>query len=239
MACVCAIRCLGFRLNKNFLGIRIISFPENRFLCHAINVGVKNTKAPYICIMANDMLAGPGVFSKIVNELETNPKTGGASPQCIEKNDNPRTYHAILATKDHTKNLYNIEKRLPKNKEPIKMWHNSAFQIITRELWDKVGEFDDGMRTHCMDNDFGMRMELNGYTPKCFRDMWAFHYGSFGRFSLKKEPLHAKRDTRYFRMKWGIVPGQPMSLLYPNAVEKAKHGNFVSNKQKNGRFYKD
>lgn len=213
--------------NPNFVKFIAIHNPINRFWSGACNTGMLHASGKHIAFMANDLICGPGIFSKIIKELESNPKTGAASPWLIED-------HVIGAQTNAPDYLLSNIERYNKDSTIIEGWHQAPFQILTREMWNKVGEWDECLRTHCNDNDFGIRIELAGFIPKSFKDLIAYHAGSFGRKSLAKEPKFAKNDARYFHKKWNKHSYEKNDKITKGIRCLAETGNYISGRQKKG-----
>ncbi len=212
------------RQNVNFIRLITLHNPENRFWSTACNQGILNSSGEFVAFIANDMLVPPRFFSWATKLLTEKPEIGAVSPFYTE---DPR-----LAG-----NFYSNYDRIPKLDEWTPGWHMAPFQICTRELLDKVGEWDEGMRTHVMDNDWGIRIELAGFTPTTWKSMICYHaYGSFGRKQLKLEKKMAKNDMRYFIKKWQKDVAQSNDYL-PECIRKTGQiGNYISGKQKRQGF---
>lgn len=208
--------------NPNFVRLVVIHNKFNRFMSGALNQGYLHASGQYICICANDILICPNYFSWGIKKLEENPKIGAISPWYTE---DPQF--------TNIDNYYHYYDRLPKKDEWTINWSFSVLQILTRELVDKVGEWDECLESSCQDNDYGFRMYLAGFDPTAWKGMVCAHtFGSFGRGSIKNERKVSINDSRYFHTKWGVYTDKTAEEACEYARNRAKEGNYISKRQK-------
>jgi GT2 family glycosyltransferase len=108
---------------------------------------------------------------------------------------------------------------------PMAHYHFAGFTsvCIRKELWDMVGEFDEGFwPAYYEDNDYYMRSILLGIEWKIVDVKW-FHYGSL---SLRRSPNLNMLNTRSFPLnkkrylaKWGGLPTEETFLIPWNGGE--------------------
>lgn len=209
--------------NANFKRLINIHNPFNRGISGGLNTGVLHASGEYICMCANDILVPPGYFSWATEHLRKNPEIGTISPFYTED----ERFRGV-------DNFYANYSKLPKQDEWTNNWHLSVIQVFTREMWEKVGEWDERLMNHLMDNDHGQRIYLAGFKPTAWKGMVAFHlYGSFGRAQLVNQSKEAKHDSRYYLKKWGMFPDKPVDLAQDCVKERASLGQYLSKTQLN------
>ncbi len=211
--------------NSNFVRLISLHLPGNTFISGGINRGILAASGKYLSIVANDVLVSPNLFSWAIRNLEKDPKIGTISPYTIEDErlQDPNVFYA------------NYDK-IPKNDKWAKNWHQSICQIFTREMWNKVGEWDERMRTHQMDCDHGQRIFFAGFSPTAWEGIIAYHHrGSFGRAQMKKESSVAKQDSRYYLKKWGVFPDKPYEAIPECMQKRASEGQYLSKGQLNNK----
>lgn len=209
--------------NPNFVRLKIINNPYNRGISGGLNTGIIHATGEYLCMCANDILVPPGYFSWAIKNLELNPEIGTISPFYTE--DNRFKGFDIF---------YNNYKNVPKSDEWTDNWHLSVIQVFTREMWEKVGEWDERLMNHLMDNDHGQRIYLAGFKPTAWKGMVAFHlYGSFGRAQLVNQSKEAQHDSRYYLKKWKIFPDKHIDQTDKCIKDRAKVGQYLSKTQLN------
>jgi GT2 family glycosyltransferase len=208
--------------NSNFIKYTCLNFKNNRYWSYACNAGILHTSAKYISVIANDILMPPKYFSWAIENLEKNPQIGSISPSHTE---DPRFQGA--------ENYINNYDKIPKKDEWTPGWHNAVCQTFTREMWEKVGEWEERLKTHCQDNDHGLRIRICGYEPTSYKGIVAYHhYGSLARKSLVKEPKISLQDARYFHKKYKIYSNQKFEEIPSYIIEFAEKGNYISSGQK-------
>lgn len=207
--------------NPNFVRLIALHLPFNRFISGGINTGMIHATGEYLCICANDILVPPGYFSWAIDNLEKNPKIGTISPFYTE---DPR-----FAGAD---NFYANYDNVPKSDEWTKNWHLSVIQVFTREMWEKVGEWDERTVNHLMDNDHGQRIFFAGFSPTSWKGIVAYHaHGSYGRAQILNQSKIAKKDSRYYLKKWGVYPDKPYEAIPECMRERAAKGKYLSKGQ--------
>ena len=86
--------------------------------------------------------------------------------------------------------------------------------LIRREVWAKVGEFDEGFtRAFCEDGDYDMRMWKAGIRGECI-DLPYYHYGSATvKLAGVKEQRAIQKaadvSRKHFESKWGFAMASP------------------------------
>lgn len=86
--------------------------------------------------------------------------------------------------------------------------------LIRREVWEKVGEFDEGfVGGYAEDWDFHVRLHKAGVEAYCI-DLPFFHYAAGTLKSSEAEEQEkiqqqAGRNRSYFEKKWGFAGGSP------------------------------
>ncbi len=212
--------------NPNFIRLIKLHLPTNRYLSGGINTGVMFSSAPYISIVANDILLPPKMYSFFIDILEKDkyssaPPIGAIGPWYTE---DPRFANTFYQDYD----------KVPKLDEWTTNWHFSVCHIVPREVWDRIGDWDEKLKTHCNDNDWGMRVPLAGYKATAYKGIVCYHaYGSLGRKQIPNEPGVAQEDSKYFFNKWGIHSDKNYTDVKEEAKVSAANGNYLSEDQKN------
>ncbi len=210
--------------NPNFVKLIVIHNKFNRFLSGAINQAILHSCAPYISVVANDILLPPKMYSFFIDLLEKDVehKLGAVGPWYTE---NPQFTNIDSFYKNYDK--------IPKQDEWTKQWHFSVCHLMRREDFDRVGEYDECLESSCQDNDFGIRLELFGLFQTAYKGMVCAHtFGSYGRGAIKNERKVSINDSRYYKTKWGIYTDKSAAETCQYAKDRAKEGNYISNRQK-------
>jgi len=209
--------------NQNYKGYHVIHNDTNRYLAGAINDGVVSSVGDYISIVANDIVVPQNMYKFMIEKLDEDKSIGAIGPWYTED------ARALLL--DHTDLYYSVNRFIttaPKEDKILNSWHFSVCHIMRRDVWEKVGLWDEKLKTHCNDNDWGIRLELAGYKAVTYKKYLCYHhYGSLGRKQIHGESIVAKNDTRYFYEKWGIYSHQKTNEIPENIKEVARKGNYL------------
>ncbi len=84
--------------------------------------------------------------------------------------------------------------------------------LFRRELWERTGYLDEGYRIgNFEDDDYNIRVRLQGYRLVIARDAFIHHYGSVSMRSLgeQQQEVH-EGNERYYSEKWG----NPHALIH-------------------------
>ena len=60
-------------LEQEFPRVRVITLPENTGFCHAVNAGIKASRAPYVLLLNNDTKVSPSFVRALVEAIERYP----------------------------------------------------------------------------------------------------------------------------------------------------------------------
>lgn len=210
--------------NKLFRNLKVVNNSENKYLSGGINIGVSKSVGKYISIVANDIVIPENMYNFMIDKLNEDKDIGAIGPWFTEDQN------ALKLAPDRLDSiLYYLELINDKETKIDDNWHFSVCHIMRRDVWDKVGKWDENLRTHCNDNDWGIRLELCGYKAVTYHKYVCYHhYGSFGRKQIPQESEVAKSDLNYFVRKWGKRPDdkQPISVISDEIKNIAKMGNY-------------
>ena len=83
--------------------------------------------------------------------------------------------------------------------------------LIRKEVWHKIGGFDESMAIYCSDNDYHARMHQAGIDAHCIGVPFYHvasgtikHIDNDARDAIQKQ---ADQDREIFKAKWGMYPG--------------------------------
>ena len=64
-------------------GVRLISLPENTGFCHAVNLGIREAKTPYVILLNNDTKAEAGFVRGLYDAIRENEKIFSVSAKML------------------------------------------------------------------------------------------------------------------------------------------------------------
>ena len=207
--------------------ITLIRNEKNVGFIKAVNQGLRNSDAPYVCVINNDTVVTQGWLSEAMRIMENNPDIGLLNPAsnnlgiCAPKGQNLDDFAQSLSSQ---------------NGKFIEMGAAIGFcMFIRRDIVNKIGYFDEiyGMGNF-EDTDYSRRAVLIGYKCAMAKGSYVYHKGSASFKQLKDFDRDFKRNKEIFHKKWGspkrvlyIVSGILGGLLLKNAYELARGGNWV------------
>jgi GT2 family glycosyltransferase len=170
--------------------VKLIRNASNEGFVRAANQGLKESDAPYVCLLNNDTIPAPGWLERMVEFADLHKDVGLLNPVCNGHGDTPIDDYA---------------RRLLANKGRY-MEMNQCFgfcMLIKREVIDKIGYLDEAFGIGGFDDtDYSMRAHKAGYRCVCVHDAYVYHkeHVSFRAMGDRKE-LVSPGEKAYFE-KW-------------------------------------
>ena len=208
-------------LEREFPGVDLVRFPENRGFAPAVNAGVRAARGEIVALMNNDVEAEPGWLAALVAALDEHPEAGFVASKMLSAADPSRIDSAWDAMGLAPYNVGHGESDGPRYNTG--RWVLSACAgaaAYRREFFRRVGEFDEGFFAWFEDVEIGIRGQLAGL--RCWYEPRAVvrHLGSAtaARMPDRKIFLLIRNNlTLFFQtmplrrvLAWG-----PVILLWP------------------------
>lgn len=160
--------------------VKMISFSENTGFSQAVNAGIKAAKTKYVLLLNNDTVADVHMVEKLENAMEKMPRAFCAGTKMIklhepEKLDGAGDFYcafgwAFARGKDKGTEKYN---------DPGRVFSACAgAAIYRRELFEKIGYFDERHFAYLEDVDIGYRANIYGYDNYYVPEAKVWHAGS-------------------------------------------------------------
>jgi N-acetylglucosaminyl-diphospho-decaprenol L-rhamnosyltransferase len=181
---------------KTQRGLVVVSNETNRGCAPAWNQGVRAAAdAEWIVILNNDVLLPAGWIAALVSAA-ARAGLDVASPAMRERDQNyPFSEYAA----DFMKRMAGVIRR--------DAAHGVCF-AVKREVFAKVGEFDEGFRIgQFEDSDFFRRCRQAGFRLGTVGDCFIHHFGSITQDALRGGPKvrpYEAENRAYYRAKWKI-----------------------------------
>lgn len=162
-----------------------IPFNYNRYM----NKGIKNGKAPIVCLCNNDLVFHPGWASRLLAAFEKYPELESVSPLC-EINHRER---GIFPNTGIYRG-YEVRKH-------VTGW----CLVFKRSMLQKTGLLDERFKFWFADNDFAKTLEKNEILHGLITDSQVDHLESTTlKTKSAKEQLMLTAEERYlYECKWG------------------------------------
>ena len=182
-----------------------IFLEENTGFSGAVNIGIRESVTPYVILLNNDTEPQPDYVKEMVKAIERSPKIFSVSSKMIQ------LYHKDLM--DDAGDMYSVlgwayqrgvgQKSSGYNKACRVFSACAGAAIYRREIFDKIGGFDEDHFAYLEDIDVGYRAKICGYENWYCPKAVVYHVGSgtsgskYNSFKVKL----AARNNLYLNYK--------------------------------------
>lgn len=198
-------------------GIPSIFLETNTGFSGAVNAGIRKAKTPYVILLNNDTKADPDYVGELVRAIEKSPKIFSVSSRMIQM------HHPDLM--DDAGDMYSVlgwayqrgvGQPTGRYDSPARVFSACAgAAIYRRNVFEKIGYFDEMHFAYLEDIDVGYRAKLYGYDNLYCPTAKILHVGSgtsgskYNSFKVKL----AARNNVYLNYK-----NMPAGQLLINAI---------------------
>lgn len=189
-----------------FPDTRFIQLEENTGFCHAVNVGILESKSEYVLLLNNDTKVKSGFIKALYDAIVSDENIFSVSAQMLmwdkpELIDDAGDRYSVLGwsySRGKGKLAVNYEKACD-------VFSACGGAVIYRRvLLDKVGLFDEAHFAYLEDLDIGYRAKILGYRNCYTPEAKVLHYGS------------ASTGSRYNEKKTVLAASNNMYVIYKN-----------------------
>jgi len=178
---------------KKDIEIVLIRNEENAGFVKAVNQGFAVSREPYVCVLNNDTMPGPGWLGEIISFAQELPDVGLLNPICNGHMEGG------LTVEEYADKLSGSNKG-----KYMEMNQCQGFcMVIKRELIDKIGQLDENFGVGGFDDtDYSMRAHKAGYRSVCVYSSYVYHreHESFRKLGDRKK-IQSASEGAYFK-KW-------------------------------------
>ncbi|HMB54617.1 MAG TPA: glycosyltransferase family 2 protein [Thermoanaerobaculia bacterium] len=206
-----------------------LSLPENLGFAAAVNLGARRTAAPAVLALNADTVLAPGCLAPLLAALQSDPSLGGVQPRILQgegdglggtgatRLEDARVYSAGQAlTRDgRAYELGAGEPQRPGHLERREVFGVcGAACLLRRELFDRLGGYDESYFAFYEDVDLNMRARIAGWRFEYVPEAVVWHAGNaawasgFERPSAENAKLVARNRlaTQLKFMPAGVAP---------------------------------
>jgi len=216
-------------IKEKYPAINLIINKKNCGFAAANNQAIKEAQGKYILILNSDTIILDGALNKLLDVLRSRPEVGILGAKTLNKD---RTIQKT-ARRDPTLLtqlfLPSKIKKLFQNWRPFKEYYfddfdyeketfvpqlQGSFLLVKKEVFDKIGPFDEKFFIWFEEVDFCLRARKTGYKILYSPAGSIVHYGgeSFSKLdTLKKQTLYSRSLLHYF---WKNKPKWQWFILY-------------------------
>ncbi|MCH5279959.1 MAG: glycosyltransferase family 2 protein [Lachnospiraceae bacterium] len=186
--------------------IRLVQFPKNMGFCKAVNAGIKLAETEYVLLLNNDTEVTESFVVNLERFMDRHPKAFSVSSKMLslqqpEIIDDCGDLYCALGWafglgKGKTSDRYEKDGKI--------FAACGGASLYRKEVFDKIGLFDENHFAYLEDVDIGYRALIGGYANYFCHDAVVYHAGS--GFS----------GSRYNKFKIDLSAKNSIYLIYKN-----------------------
>ena len=204
-------------VEREFPGVRLIALDQNYGFPRAVNEGIRAASRPYVILLNNDTEVLPGFTDALADALEADGRAFSAQAKLIslydpERVDDGGNYYCALGWafargKDRPAARY---------EEPGAVFAACAgAAAYRRELFEKIGSFDEAHFAYLEDIDVGWRARIAGYRNLYVPSAKVLHAGSGTSGSRYNEFKVSLSSRNNIYLIWKNMPFLQILLNLP------------------------
>ena len=179
-------------VNEKYSDKVMLKAGENKGLAHGNNVGLDSSNGEYVVYLGTDAFPSSDAIKRLLEFMEENPETGIATPRLVLRDgsidwDAHRGEMTPWSTLTHFAGL----DKMFKSSKLLNQYHLgfydlktiheigaciSHFMFVRREVFDKVGRWDEEFFLFGEDIDFCYRVKQAGFKIMYVGDTEVLHY---------------------------------------------------------------
>ena len=193
-------------VEQEFPQARLIALPENTGFCHAVNVGIRASQAPYVILLNNDTKAKEGFVRKLYEAMVSRPDAFSVSARMLmwdkpELLDDAGDQYCVFGWA-FARGKGKPAEACGRAAEVFSACGGAA--IFRREIFGEIGLFDECHFAYLEDLDIGYRARIYGYRNYYEPGAEVIHYGS------------ASSGSRYNEFKTGLAAANNIYVIGKN-----------------------
>ena len=181
------------RVKSEFPTVKLIENSENLGFGPAVNKGFEKAEGDYFIFLNNDLALQPDCLRKLVVQLDSDSTVGAAIPKILYYSSSEKN-----ASKENAKiNSYgvlinytgiacpNLIGQFDQPDLPLTESACGGIFMLPREVYEKVGGFDDDLFLYHEDHDLSWRIRMMEWKLMVVPDSVCYHHYNFNKGVLK------------------------------------------------------
>jgi len=145
--------------------MELIALPENTGFCHAVNVGIRACKTPYVLLLNNDTVVKPGFVTYLEETMEESEDIFSVNSMMLTMQDenildNAGIRYCVLGWA-YDRGKGKAASVFAEKKDVFAACGGAS--LYRCEVFDKIGLFDENHFAYLEDVDMGYRAKIFGY----------------------------------------------------------------------------
>ncbi|MDP3888448.1 MAG: glycosyltransferase family 2 protein [bacterium] len=224
-------------VKKKFPRTKIFKLQKNEGFAKAVNLGIKKAQGNSYLLLNNDILLKFQTLKKLLSALEQKKDYGLSGGKILDTSGKVN----IKGVKLNPYLCFQIYGTLPQTQQEVD-WVSGACLLIQKEVFDKIGLFDEKFFFYFEDTDFCLRAHKAGFKIIYQPEAEMIHLGGISSQKVTKSTLNLNWYRGKFRclFKHGtllqvLVSLTTQVLVFPYKVWLKKDGTGMA--QLKGFFY--
>lgn len=193
-------------LQQEYGEAKVISLKENTGFCAAVNLGIKESKTPYVILLNNDTIVKDGFVKTLVEAVEAADDIFSVSAMMLSMQDesiidDAGDGYCILGWA-YARGKGRPAEQYEKRKEIFSACGGAA--IYRKNIMEEIGYFDENHFAYLEDVDIGYRARIFGYRNFYEPGAKVIHAGS------------ATSGSRYNEFKTGLASANSAYVIGKN-----------------------
>ena len=181
-------------------GARVLRFSENRGFAAAVNHGVAESDSEFVALVNNDVELEPDWLSCLLAAMRKHPECGmvtGRTLQRHSRDSNPTldgTGDALSLGLAAVRLGFGCPDGSAYRQERPVLAVSGAASLIRREVFRRIGGFEEAFFAYLEDVDFCLRAQLAGFRARYVPEAVAWHEGSATTATPARVPVRVAPD---------------------------------------------
>ena len=190
---------------EHYPWVKVLPLDRNYGFCGAVNAGIRAAQTPYVFLLNNDTKLHPDCIEELMIMMHSHPNCFSCSALMIKMSEPDRLddagdYYCALGW------AYALGKDRPcaKYLKPRKVFAAcGGASMYRRQVFERIGMFDEAHFAYLEDIDVGYRAQIYGYENWYCPDAIVWHVGSatsgsrYNEFKIR----HSSRNNIYMIYK--------------------------------------
>jgi len=200
---------LPVMVKKHFPKVVMIVNKKNMGFATACNQGAKVAQGEILFFLNSDTLIQESVFQRIIETFKANPNIGIVAPQLVLPDGSlqPWAYGKKEGFCHLVKNKF-YPVSAPSIKYPNTqslMWVSGAAMAIRREIFEKIGGFDEKFFMYFEDKDLCYRVKELGYKIVINNEVKVVHFvGKSPILNRDRKKIYYQAQNHYWRKHYSL-----------------------------------
>ena len=200
------------RGKEDFPSLTVIGLSKNIGFGPANNRGVSSTTSPFVALVNSDAFVFPGALMTLRDYLLANPKVGVVGPRLLNVDGSMQEsrfpFPNPLRAWAENLGFGTIVKRIHCDgglSQGSVEWLSGACLMLRREVWERVGGFDESFFLYSEETDLQRRVRLAGWEVLWVPEAVVTHVGGSSGVGMREavRELFFEGIDRYFLKHYG------------------------------------